>query len=141
MHDAQYRVAVAAQNSGYNQPPQTSFFIGNNMPNVAMPKVFVAPVPDFLAPRKHGHDFRTPVLVVLNVNLGEPLVNEYSVDGAPWRIYRAPFMVTRHGTHAVAFRTRDGNGNLLAEAGRSLTIGHDERDNSDHHPERGPHDR
>ncbi|TDB71290.1 hypothetical protein [Micromonospora sp. KC721] len=29
MHDAQYRVAVAWQNTAYNQPPHPSFFIGN----------------------------------------------------------------------------------------------------------------
>lgn len=31
MHDPQYRVAVAWQNTGYNQPPHPSFFIGNGM--------------------------------------------------------------------------------------------------------------
>jgi rhamnogalacturonan endolyase len=31
MHDPQYRVAVAWQNTAYNQPPHPSFFIGNGM--------------------------------------------------------------------------------------------------------------
>lgn len=31
MHDPQYRVAVASQNSGYNQSPNTSFFLGEGM--------------------------------------------------------------------------------------------------------------
>jgi rhamnogalacturonan endolyase len=31
MHDAQYRVQVAAQNAGYNQPPHPSFFLGEGM--------------------------------------------------------------------------------------------------------------
>ncbi|MGQ7945366.1 rhamnogalacturonan lyase family protein [Flavobacterium sp. WC2509] len=31
MHDPQYRVAVAWQNSGYNQPPNPSFYIGYDM--------------------------------------------------------------------------------------------------------------
>lgn len=31
MHDPQYRLAVAWQNVGYNQPPHPSFFIGHNM--------------------------------------------------------------------------------------------------------------
>jgi hypothetical protein len=31
MHDLQYRVAVAWQNVGYNQPPHPSFFLGNGM--------------------------------------------------------------------------------------------------------------
>ena len=28
MHDIQYRVAIAWQNTGYNQPPHPSFYIG-----------------------------------------------------------------------------------------------------------------
>ncbi|MFE1644866.1 hypothetical protein ACFM35_04725 [Microbacterium sp. P01] len=31
MHDSQYRVGVAGQNSAYNQPPNPSFFIGTGM--------------------------------------------------------------------------------------------------------------
>lgn len=31
MHDLQYRVQVAAQNAGYNQPPHTSYFLGEGM--------------------------------------------------------------------------------------------------------------
>ncbi|MES2898201.1 MAG: rhamnogalacturonan lyase [Pseudomonadota bacterium] len=31
MHDSQYRVQVAAQNAGYNQPPHPSYFLGEGM--------------------------------------------------------------------------------------------------------------
>jgi len=31
MHDPQYRMQVAAQNAGYNQPPHPSFFLGEGM--------------------------------------------------------------------------------------------------------------
>ena len=31
MHDAQYRVQVAGQNAGYNQPPHPSFYLGDGM--------------------------------------------------------------------------------------------------------------
>lgn len=31
MHDPQYRLAVATQNVAYNQPPNTSFFLGTDM--------------------------------------------------------------------------------------------------------------
>ncbi|MBR6618518.1 MAG: RICIN domain-containing protein [Oscillospiraceae bacterium] len=35
MHDAQYRMQVSAQNTSYNQPPNTSFYLGSdaNLPN------------------------------------------------------------------------------------------------------------
>lgn len=32
MHDPQYRVQVAAQNAGYNQPPHPSFYLGEGVP-------------------------------------------------------------------------------------------------------------
>jgi rhamnogalacturonan endolyase len=31
MHDPQYRLSVAWQNVGYNQPPHTSFYMGEGM--------------------------------------------------------------------------------------------------------------
>ncbi len=41
MHDPMYRLAVAWQNNGYNQPPHPSFFIGNNMPTPPRPNLTV----------------------------------------------------------------------------------------------------
>lgn len=44
MHDPQYRVAVAWQNVGYNQPPHPSFFLGNGMKPPPRPRITTAPV-------------------------------------------------------------------------------------------------
>ncbi len=41
MHDMQYRVAVAWQNTGYNQPPHPSFFIGEGMDDAPLPSIAV----------------------------------------------------------------------------------------------------
>jgi rhamnogalacturonan endolyase len=41
MHDPQYRMAVAWQNVGYNQPPHPSFFIGDAMKPPPHPKISV----------------------------------------------------------------------------------------------------
>ncbi|MCG5219381.1 rhamnogalacturonan lyase family protein [Streptosporangium soli] len=41
MHDPQYRVAVAWQNTAYNQPPHPSFFIGNGMSTPPTPNIYV----------------------------------------------------------------------------------------------------
>jgi hypothetical protein len=41
MHDLQYRAAVAWQNVAYNQPPHTSYFIGQGMATPAPPNVYV----------------------------------------------------------------------------------------------------
>jgi len=39
MHDPQYRVAIAWQNSGYNQPPHPSFYLGADMAQQEKPNV------------------------------------------------------------------------------------------------------
>ncbi|MGE9268172.1 MAG: glycosyl hydrolase, partial [Verrucomicrobiales bacterium] len=47
LHDTQYRVAVAWQNVGYNQPPHPSFHLGPGMAARVLPyPVFPAPAQD-----------------------------------------------------------------------------------------------
>lgn len=41
MHDPQYRLAIATQNVAYNQPPNTSFFLGTGMKNPGKPKIIL----------------------------------------------------------------------------------------------------
>ncbi|WP_433824831.1 rhamnogalacturonan lyase [Actinoplanes sp. CA-015351] len=41
MHDAQYRTAIAWQNTAYNQPPHPSFFLGNGMTTPPQPTIYV----------------------------------------------------------------------------------------------------
>ena len=41
MHDPVYRLSVAWQNTGYNQPPQTSFFLGDGMEQPPAPRIAV----------------------------------------------------------------------------------------------------
>lgn len=42
MHDPQYRMAIAWQNVGYNQPPHPSFFLGHGMKPPPAPRIAVA---------------------------------------------------------------------------------------------------
>ncbi|WP_181438690.1 fibronectin type III domain-containing protein [Paenibacillus sambharensis] len=42
MHDPHYRLSIAWQNVGYNQPPHTSFFLGHGMEMPAMPRIYTA---------------------------------------------------------------------------------------------------
>jgi rhamnogalacturonan endolyase len=51
MHDIQYREAIAWQNVGYNQPPHTSFFLGDGMATPAAPSLtFVGNNPNSTTP-------------------------------------------------------------------------------------------
>ena len=39
MHDPQYRLSIAWQNVGYNQPPHTSFYMGDDMNQPPKPNI------------------------------------------------------------------------------------------------------
>ncbi|GAB3186090.1 hypothetical protein FHX75_1687 [Micromonospora palomenae] len=41
MHDPQYRVSVAWQNTAYNQPPHTGYFIGDGMGTPPTPNIYL----------------------------------------------------------------------------------------------------
>ncbi|MGC4749325.1 cellulose binding domain-containing protein [Micromonospora sp. DT201] len=41
MHDPQYRVAIAWQNTAYNQPPHPGFFIGDQMASPPTPNIYL----------------------------------------------------------------------------------------------------
>jgi rhamnogalacturonan endolyase len=41
MHDRQYRLAIAWQNVGYNQPPHPGFFVGDGMADTPKPRLRV----------------------------------------------------------------------------------------------------
>ena len=38
MHDSVYRLGIAWQNTAYNQPPHTGFYIGPDMSDIPVPK-------------------------------------------------------------------------------------------------------
>lgn len=48
MHDAVYRMGIAWQNTAYNQPPQTGFYIGPDMKGIKVPPQ------DYISPAKMG---------------------------------------------------------------------------------------
>jgi rhamnogalacturonan endolyase len=43
MHDPQYRLSIASQNVGYNQPPHASFYMGEDMKPAPKPNIVLAP--------------------------------------------------------------------------------------------------
>jgi len=44
MHDPQYRLSIAWQNIGYNQPPHTGFYMGNGMKPAPQPNIVLVPL-------------------------------------------------------------------------------------------------
>ncbi|MES2239547.1 MAG: T9SS type A sorting domain-containing protein [Bacteroidota bacterium] len=59
MHDPQYRTAIAWQNSAYNQPPNTSYYIGYDMDVNNIPTAKIAVV-DVVAPKVTSINRLTP---------------------------------------------------------------------------------
>jgi rhamnogalacturonan endolyase len=50
MHDPQYRLSIAWQNVAYNQPPHTSFFMGEGMAKPPKPNIMlIQPKPNTTA--------------------------------------------------------------------------------------------
>jgi len=47
MHDPQYRLSIAWQNVGYNQPPHTSFYMGKDMKPAPKPNIVLVPLKGF----------------------------------------------------------------------------------------------
>jgi len=44
MHDPQYRLSIAWQNVGYNQPPHTGFYFGSGMDKAPKPNIALVPL-------------------------------------------------------------------------------------------------
>ena len=40
MHDPMYRLGIAWQNTGYNQPPHLGFYIGDGLKNIPWPEMY-----------------------------------------------------------------------------------------------------
>lgn len=69
MHDPQYRTAIAWQNSGYNQPPHPSFFLGYDMPTAPTPNIQV--VSSSLGVHKSATSIVSEVLAYPNPSKGQ----------------------------------------------------------------------
>jgi hypothetical protein len=69
MHDPQYRTAIAWQNSGYNQPPHPSFFLGYDMPAPPVPNIQI--VSSALGVNKSTISVVSDVLVYPNPSKGQ----------------------------------------------------------------------
>lgn len=70
VHDAQYRVALAWQNTAYNQPPHPSFFLGSGValptkPNIVVVGANAAPMVSITAPANNA-TYAAPASVTIN---------------------------------------------------------------------------
>lgn len=105
VHDTQYRVALAWQNNGYNQPPHPSFWLGEGMPAQQQPLIYLAGQTsadfdldsdidggDFLAWQR---GFGTPSPTAAKADGDAD--NDMNVDSADLAVWQ-----TQYGTNTVA---------------------------------------
>jgi len=124
LHDPQYRVAIAWQNTAYNQPPHPGFFIGANMPT--------PPTPNIVIVGGTPPDPGTPTYQLESASLGGGTVSESTNGGFMGSGY-ANFSATGGfaqvnnadgrggGSHAI--RIRYALGATASRTGRVLVNG------------------
>jgi hypothetical protein len=111
MHDPQYRVAIAWQNSGYNQPPHPGFYLGTDMEPAPTPNI------------GYVEDNIPPVVVAKNISVtlkeGKAMITPQDVDGGSYdafeiaslEINKNTFDCTNIGDNEVTLTVTDNNGN------------------------------
>jgi hypothetical protein len=126
LHDPQYRVAIAWQNTAYNQPPHPSFFIGNGMSTPPTPNiVIVGGTPPDPQPGTPTYQLESAVLAGGTVSestnggfIGSGYAN-FSATGGSAQVNNADGR--GGGSHAV--RIRYALGATASRTGRILVNG------------------
>ncbi|MEH7120307.1 SGNH/GDSL hydrolase family protein [Neobacillus vireti] len=131
MHDPQYRLSVAWQNIGYNQPPHASFYIGEGMEKPPVPRIDVVQRADVTAPEttfevsaedKDGW-YNQPVTVTLIADDDQTGVADtyYSVNGAEQQT-GTTIKMEKDGKHVLQYWSVDKAGNVESRKSINLNI-------------------
>jgi autotransporter-associated beta strand protein len=120
MHDRQYREAIAWQNTGYNQPPHPSFFLGDGMAAPPTPNI-VTSLETLLGPA-------APVFTAISDDNGASaadfVTNDPSLVLHGTSAPNTTVTVTRFGAGVIGSTVADGAGNWsLDHTGVSLPNG------------------
>lgn len=139
MHDPQYRVAIAWQNTGYNQPPHLSYYLGEGMATPTKPNITiiggsaanVAPTTSITSPANNA-TFASPTSIVFNANAADSDGNVSKVDfyngttligtdndGAPYTITWPNVAV---GTYIITTKATDDDGAVGTSAAITVTV-------------------
>lgn len=133
MHDPQYRLSIAWQNIGYNQPPHTSFFLGSGMEKPPVPSIDVVEIPDVNAPdtahevigEVHEGWYSGPVKVNLNgYDYQSGIKATYSSLNGSAEQEGNIVTITEDGRHVLEYWSVDQAGNI--EPKKSIEINIDQ---------------
>ncbi len=119
MHDPIYRLGVAWQNTGYNQPPHTSFYLGTGMVEPAAPHLTIVNEPAPVIPPMTTDDAPTgwvnkDVKVTLTASdSGSGVAGTYyTVDGGAEQ-QGSSIIITEEGTHTLSYWSVDMKGRKM----------------------------
>ena len=131
MHDPQYRLAIAWQNVGYNQPPHPSFFLGHDMAKPPVPSIDLVEKPDVIVPEtdaevigeEKNEWFRSPVTVNFTAYDWETGIDAtyYSLNGSA-KQQGATLVITEDGKHGLEYWSVDKAGNIETKKSLSISI-------------------
>lgn len=138
-HDAQYRVALAWQNTAYNQPPHPSFFLGAGVALPAKPNITiiggsaanVGPTVSITSPANNATFSNAPVSITINANAtdSDGLVGKVDFyngstligtdNGSPYTFTWTNVAV---GTYTITARATDDDGAVTTSAAITITV-------------------
>ncbi|WP_201985843.1 rhamnogalacturonan lyase family protein [Hymenobacter rubidus] len=121
MHDSQYRLAVAHENSAYNQPPHPSFFLGTGMAAPPRPNIVLADSANNVATAARATNSRLAAAIYPNpttstIHLSTPGTFTYQVYDFAGKLVEQgsghnDFQAGQHlraGLYLVRVQTADG---------------------------------
>lgn len=83
MHDPQYRLAIAWQNVGYNQPPHPGFYLGDGMDAPPRPRISVARPRIVSPPAAVSAASGAPATFSVAADSAAPLAYQWLANGQP----------------------------------------------------------
>jgi rhamnogalacturonan endolyase len=137
MHDNQYRMAIAWQNSGYNQPPHLSYYLGTGMATPPAPSIYYAGSTSNVAPSVslsvplNNASFTAPAAVTISANAADSDGSIASVAffsgttllgsdaTAP---YSFSWTSAAAGTYSITARATDNTGAVTTSTAVSITV-------------------
>src|SRR6185295_16271592 len=109
MHDRQYREAIAWQNSGYNQPPHPSFFLGDGMAPPPTPNI-VTSLGTLLGPA-------APIFTAIDNDAGfsatDFVTNDPTLTLHGTSVPNTTVTLTRFGVGVIGTTSADPSGNWI----------------------------
>jgi len=116
-----YTLSVSAEDRAGNSPTRSlTFQIGGDR----TPPITTITIgsPSYSVPPVLFVSSSTPFTLSATDDLSGVKETQYSIDGAPWQAYTAPFSLSGDGLHTISYRSIDNAGNVEITQTPSVTV-------------------